>query len=76
MSEHPRRDKLEGFLLSSLSTRDVKSLVTHLLEGCDQCRDDMSPLATAMFTPDTTSPLGLSSEEDAAYDRSIATAFG
>lgn len=75
MSEHPRRDKLEGFLLSSLSTRDVKSMVAHLLEGCDQCRGDMSPLATAMFTPDTVPPLGLSSEEDAAYDRSIAAAF-
>jgi tetratricopeptide (TPR) repeat protein len=75
MSEHPRRDKLEGFLLSSLSVRDVKSMVGHLLGGCDQCRDGMEPLASSMFTPDAGSSIGLSAEEDAAYDRSIAAAF-
>lgn len=75
MSEHPRRDKLEGFLLSSLSTPDVRSMVAHLLGDCDQCREDMSPLAGAMFTPDTGPELRLSAEEDAAYDRTIAAAF-
>lgn len=75
MSEHPRRDKLERFLLSSLSTPDVKSMVTHFLEGCDQCREDMSPLTGVMFTPDTGPEPRLSADEEAAYDRSIAAAF-
>lgn len=75
MSEHPRRDTLEQFLLGSLSTRDVKSTVTHLLGGCDQCREDMTPLAGVMFKPETGPELRLSADEDAAFDRSIAAAF-
>ncbi|HSG39154.1 MAG TPA: hypothetical protein VLE27_05915 [Thermoanaerobaculia bacterium] len=75
MSEHPRRDKLESLLLGRLSVRDVRSTVAHLLGDCDQCREDVSPLATAMFTPDTQPEFRISAEEDAAYDRCIESAF-
>ena len=75
MSEHPRRDTLESLLLGRLPNRDVKSTVAHLLGDCDRCREDVSPLATAMFTPDTQPELRLSAEEDAAYDRCIEAAF-
>lgn len=75
MSEHPRRETLEGFLLNSLPSRDVTATVAHLLGGCGPCRQEMSPLATAMFTPDAAPEPHLSAEEDAAYDRVISAAF-
>jgi len=75
MSEHPHRETLEGFLLNSLPKREAKAMVAHLLVGCDHCRQEMSPLATAMFTPGAGPEPQLSIEEDAAYDRSIAAAF-
>ncbi|HEX9940790.1 MAG TPA: hypothetical protein VGG03_02140 [Thermoanaerobaculia bacterium] len=75
MSEHPRRDTLEGFLRNSLPSREVKATVNHLLTGCDRCRDEMSPLATAMFTPGGAPEPQLSAAEDTAYDRAISAAF-
>src|SRR5258706_10665698 len=75
MSEHPDRETLEGFLLNHLPAREVKSAVAHLLGGCDHCRQELSPLATAMFTPGAGPELQLSAEESSAYDRSIAAAF-
>jgi tetratricopeptide (TPR) repeat protein len=75
MSEHPHRETLEGFLLNSLPKREAKAMVAHLLVGCDRCRQEMSPLATAMFTPGAVPELQLSVEEDAAYERSISAAF-
>jgi tetratricopeptide (TPR) repeat protein len=75
MSAHPDRETLEGFLLNHLPAREVKSAVAHLLSGCDHCRQEMSPLATAMFTPRAGPELRMSAEESSAYDRSIAAAF-
>ncbi len=75
MSEHPRRETLEGFLLNSLPKREAKAMMAHLLVGCDRCRQEMAPLATAMFMPGAGPELKLSVEEDAAYDRSISAAF-
>ncbi len=75
MSEHPRRETLEGFLLNSLPSRDITATVAHLLGGCDPCRQEMSPLATAMFTPDSAPDPQLTAEADAAYDRAISMAF-
>src|SRR6476469_1499995 len=75
MSEHPHRETLEGFLLNQLSPREMKSAVAHLLGGCDFCRQEVSPLAAAMFTPGDGPEIQLSAEESSAYDRSIAAAF-
>jgi tetratricopeptide (TPR) repeat protein len=75
MSEHPRRETLEGFLHSNLASREMRATVAHLLAGCDQCRDEMSPLATTMFTPDGAPEQQLSAAEDAAYERAISAAF-
>ena len=75
MSEHPCREKLEGFLLNSLPAAEVKATVTHLLGGCDHCRDEMAPLATAMFTPAATPTPQLSVAEEASYDGAISAAF-
>jgi tetratricopeptide (TPR) repeat protein len=75
MSEHPRRETLEGFLVNSLPAGEVKAMVTHLLADCDHCRGEMSPLATTMFTPEAALQPQLSVEEDAAYERAISAAF-
>ncbi|MEA2602465.1 MAG: hypothetical protein QOF89_3457 [Acidobacteriota bacterium] len=75
MSEHPHRETLEGFLRNSLPNREAKAMVAHLLVGCDRCRQEMLPLATAMFTPGAGPEPRLSVEEDTAYDRSISAAF-
>ncbi|HEY0556262.1 MAG TPA: hypothetical protein VGG20_18560 [Thermoanaerobaculia bacterium] len=76
MSEHhPRRETLEGFLLSRLPATEAKATVSHLLSGCEHCQDELSPLATAMFTPDTAPERALSAQEEEAYDRAISAAF-
>lgn len=76
MSQHPHRESLEDLLLSRLSGREAKKTVVHLLSGCDDCRENMSTLATAMFAPGSAGlEPQLSLEEDAAYDRSISAAF-
>jgi tetratricopeptide (TPR) repeat protein len=75
MSEHPCRETLEGFLLNRLPIPEVKTTVAHLLGGCDRCRDEMSPLATAMFTPDAAPEPQLSAADDAAYERALSAAF-
>lgn len=75
MSEHPHRETLEGFLRNQLPPREMKSAVAHLLGGCDCCRQEVSPLATAMFTPGDGPEIQLSAEESSAYDRAIAAAF-
>jgi tetratricopeptide (TPR) repeat protein len=75
MSEHPRRETLEGLLLNGLLSREVKATVAHLLGGCDRCRNEMSPLSMAMFTPDTAPEPHLSAAEENSYDRAISAAF-
>ena len=75
MSEHPCRETLEGFLLNRLPSQEVKATVTHLLGGCERCREEMSTLATAMFAPATVPELQLSAAEEASYDRAISAAF-
>jgi len=75
MSQHPTRETLEGLLRSGLSPRDAKATVVHLLQHCAQCRDEMAPLATVMFKPDSAPEPELTAEEDAAYESSISAAF-
>jgi tetratricopeptide (TPR) repeat protein len=75
MSEHPRRETLEGFLRASLPSGEMKTTVSHLLAGCDRCRDEMSPLALTMFTPEGAPEPKLSSEQEISYDLAISAAF-
>ena len=73
---HPRREALEGFLLSRLPASEAKATVSHLLGGCERCQDEMSPLATSMFTPDTAPEPRLSAqEEDAVSPRLNCSAW-
>jgi len=75
MSEHPQHETLEKFLLSHLSTREVKVTAAHLLGGCDRCRQEMAPFAMAMFMPGAGPEPQLSADQEAAYDRSISAAY-
>lgn len=75
MSEHPRRATLEDLLLNRLSTTEAKTTVVHLLGGCDHCREEMSPLATAMFESGRAPEPQVSAAEEDSYDRVISAAF-
>jgi tetratricopeptide (TPR) repeat protein len=76
MSEHhPHRETLESFLLNRLPAAEAKAMVSHLLGGCERCQDELSPLTTAMFTPDAVPERNLSAQEEDAYDRAISAAF-
>lgn len=71
---HPTHETLEGFLEGSLSAREAKTVITHLMGGCSQCQGILDPLTETLFTP----PQGdveLSSELDSAYDHAISAAF-
>lgn len=73
METHPASAKLESFLLGRLSWSEMKSVVVHLLHGCDRCREEMEPAAMAILSsrwPEREPSL----EEDAAYDAAISAA--
>lgn len=71
---HPDRATLEAFLFGLLPAVQRKDVLAHLLGGCASCRDQMEPLAGAMFHPGGYE-MELTPEQDAAYDDAIATAF-
>jgi tetratricopeptide (TPR) repeat protein len=74
---HPTREMLEGFLLDSLSVREAQAVIAHLMGGCVQCRELMSPLSEALLSPAglPETEVELSSELDAAYDLAISAAY-
>lgn len=71
---HPTREAIEGLLDGSLPAREAKNVVTHLMGGCSQCQDALTPFAEAMFTP-IQGEVVLSAEMDAAYDDAISAAL-
>ena len=73
MTDHPSPATLTDFLLGTLAPAQAKTVIVHLLHGCDHCRNSMEPLATAILSargfghPPT-------QEEEAAYDGAISGA--
>ncbi|MEA2690714.1 MAG: hypothetical protein QOJ16_101 [Acidobacteriota bacterium] len=51
MSDHPTPATLEAFLASRLSAQEVRPVLAHLFRGCEECREVMEPMATALFQP-------------------------
>lgn len=51
MTEHPPSELLTGFLLGRLDPAERRLVFFHLLRGCPLCREEMAPLADAMFRP-------------------------
>ncbi|MES1242600.1 MAG: hypothetical protein ABUT39_13380 [Acidobacteriota bacterium] len=78
---HPTRETLEGFLLGCLPAREAQAVTAHLMGGCAQCREQMSPLSETLLGPaglfddDVDAEIELSSELDAAYDLAISAAY-
>lgn len=74
MNDHPTLVELEGFLRGDLPVRDSRSVVIHLLDGCNRCREVVSPYMGALFGDDP-AEVELSAELNAAYDTAIDRAF-
>jgi tetratricopeptide (TPR) repeat protein len=73
MSHHPTREVLEGFLRGSLSTREARTVVAHLVVGCAECREIMAPMAAGLFAPALEEEARLTPEIDAAYEQAITS---
>ena len=48
---HPTSAELDLFMLGELSPQETRRILAHLLPGCGRCRDVMTSLTTAMFSP-------------------------
>lgn len=74
---HPARETLEAFFRGCLPSREDKAVVTHLLNGCAQCRQTLVLLAKPLFEPIPAEieEVELSPELDAAYDNAISAAY-
>lgn len=72
MTEHPPREWLTGFLLGRLAPAERRLVFFHLLRGCRLCREEMAPLAEAMFRPGRAEP---PPDTDPDYDGPIGRAF-
>jgi tetratricopeptide (TPR) repeat protein len=71
---HPSASELERFLLGEISPSQAAPVIAHLVRGCDLCRQQMTPLASMLFTagrdlPDTVEDSG------AEYDFILFKAF-
>lgn len=73
MSDHPSRELLAEFLLSRLAKAERQRVFFHLLHGCQQCRDEMTPMVRAMFRPGRVQPPP--PDDDPDYDGAISRAF-
>jgi tetratricopeptide (TPR) repeat protein len=72
MSEHPPSELLTGFLLGRLAPAERRLVFLHLLRGCRLCREEMAPLADAMFRPGRGE---VPPDTDPDYDGPIGRAF-
>ena len=76
MSDHPTRETLEALLCGRLPAAQRKSVVAHLVGGCNRCRSEMSPLTAVMFKPGR--PPAVAFEVNTAedpYDRALSSAY-
>ncbi|HEX6864837.1 MAG TPA: hypothetical protein VF414_18545, partial [Thermoanaerobaculia bacterium] len=72
MTEHPPSELLTGFLLGRLAPAERRLVFFHLLRGCQLCREEMAPLADAMFRPGRGE---VPPDTDPDYDDPIGRAF-
>src|SRR5690349_3902150 len=71
--EHPTLQILKDLLLGRLASEDEKAVITHLMTGCRECREELAPTAAIMFRPARTE-IEPSSEDEDLYDRAITSA--
>ncbi len=75
-SHHPGPAELDRLLLGELSSREASHVVSHLLTGCESCRQRMESLAAVLFAPDLVpdAPVEVGSEYDFPLFRAFAAA--
>src|SRR5689334_4414271 len=73
---HPSATELERFLLGEMEPRRAAPVIAHLLRGCDRCRQQMSPLASSLFSGPVVSdaPSDVGSEYDFPVFKAFAAA--
>src|SRR5437763_8697991 len=64
---HTSPVELERFLLGELSPRHAAPLINHLIRGCEQCRERMTPLASVLFSTGRSLPQA-SADTGSQYD--------
>lgn len=72
MAHHPPRTWLTGFLLGRLAERPARSVVLHLIHGCNQCREKMASLVETLFRPGR---VGESPELEHQYEAAVTRAY-
>lgn len=73
MTDHPPRSWMMGFIRGSISSRKRRAYVAHLLGRCKPCRQEVSPIAEAMFRPGRAGgPKGSGAEYDGPIDRAVS----
>lgn len=62
--EHPTPQILKDLLLGRLAAEEERAVISHLMTGCSQCREEIAPTAAVMFRPDRTTVAPPSADED------------
>ncbi|HSK77807.1 MAG TPA: hypothetical protein VLQ45_15250 [Thermoanaerobaculia bacterium] len=79
MDDHLTPAELESLACGRISPERARSLITHLLRGCEPCRAAVTPELRALLSrqaePGMEGEVVLSPELDAAYDLAIDRAF-
>jgi len=72
---HPTPEELEEFVWERVPARLSREIVTHLLNGCAQCRAGLVPHLEGLLGLADPPERTLTTAEDAAYDAAIERAF-
>ena len=76
MTDHPSPSVLARFVKGTASPAEARSVVSHLLRGCDRCRAGISPGAQAVLTDWKAEPetAGVAAAAEAEYELPIKRA--
>jgi tetratricopeptide (TPR) repeat protein len=74
VSDHPSPEELHGLWRGGISADQARSVVRHLIRGCDRCRAELSPYLGALFGPDLKRKSSTAEDWD-AYDAALDRAF-
>lgn len=75
MGEHPSRDLLARFMRGRLLASETRSVLSHLLAGCDACRQTTAALWNLRAAAEAVAPAPEDEHADAAYDRVLERVF-
>jgi tetratricopeptide (TPR) repeat protein len=75
LDDHLTPAELERLAWGQISSERIRSLIAHLLHGCEPCRAALVPQLEALFRRGAEPGVTLSPELDTAYDLAIDRAF-